>query len=125
MPANARIVDFVPMDVLLPSCAAVIHHGGAGTWGAAVLHGVPQIIIGALWDAPLKGQQIDRLGAGISLRPEDLDAATLREAVVRVLEDPSIAEGARKLRAEMRSDPAPADIVPTLERLTARYGHTR
>ncbi|MFI1358055.1 activator-dependent family glycosyltransferase [Streptomyces sp. NPDC020898] len=121
IPDNARIVDFVPMDVLLPSCAAVIHHGGAGTWGAAVLHGVPQIVIGTLWDAPLKAAQLADLGAGISIHPDDLDAATLRAAVERVLADPSLQEGADRLRAEMRSAPAPAGIVPTLERLTARH----
>jgi glycosyltransferase (activator-dependent family) len=116
VPGNVRIVDFVPMDALLPSCAAVIHHGGAGTSATAVLHGVPQIIIGAHWDAPLKARQVDDLGAGISIPPDELDAATLRAAVQRVLTDASLQQNADRLRAEVWSDPTPAALVPTLER---------
>ncbi|MFI9030981.1 activator-dependent family glycosyltransferase [Streptomyces sp. NPDC053560] len=121
VPDNVRIVDFVSMDVLLPSCAAIIHHGGAGTSATALLHGVPQIIIGAHWDAPLMARQLDNAGAGISIRPDDLDADTLRAAVQRVLTDPSLQQGADRLRAEIRSQPTPAELVPTLERLARSH----
>ncbi|HET9381974.1 MAG TPA: activator-dependent family glycosyltransferase [Streptomyces sp.] len=124
VPGNVRMVDFVSMDVLLPTCAAVIHHGGAGTSATALLHGVPQIVIGAHWDAPLMARRLDELGAGISIRPEDLDAATLRAAVQRVLADPALQRNADRLRAEILSDPTPAETVGTLERL-ARATTTR
>ncbi|MCC3777134.1 activator-dependent family glycosyltransferase [Streptomyces sp. UNOB3_S3] len=125
VPGNVRIVDFVSMDVLLPTCAAIIHHGGAGTSATALLHGVPQIVIGAHWDAPLMARQLDDFGAGISIRPEDLDAATLRAAVQRVLTDPSLQQGADRLRAEIRSAPTPAELVPTLERLARSHRRSR
>lgn len=121
VPDNVRIVDFVSMDVLLPSCAAIIHHGGAGTSATALLHGVPQIIIGAHWDAPVMARQLDDLGAGISISPDELDAATLRAAVQRVLTDPSLQQGADRLRAETQSEPTPAELVPTLERLAQSH----
>ncbi|MFJ8166250.1 activator-dependent family glycosyltransferase [Streptomyces sp. NPDC096136] len=121
LPDNVRAVDFVPMDALLPTCAAIVHHGGAGTGYTATLHGVPQIIVGSLWDAPLKAELHAGAGAGIDLPPAKLDAATLREAVVRALTDPSLAEGARRLREEALAQPTPAALVPTLERLAARH----
>ncbi|MFJ1900365.1 MULTISPECIES: activator-dependent family glycosyltransferase [unclassified Streptomyces] len=123
LPANIRVVDFVPMDALLPTCAAIVHHGGAGTGYTATLHGVPQIIVASLWDAPLKARLHERQGAGIDLPPEKLDAASLREAVVRALTDPSIAAAAHRLRDEALADPAPAELVPALERLAARRAH--
>ncbi|MET8756091.1 activator-dependent family glycosyltransferase [Streptomyces sp. NPDC004667] len=121
LPANIRAVDFVPMDALLPTCSAVVHHGGAGTGYTATLHGVPQIIVGSLWDAPLKALLHAEQGAGIDLPPAKLDATTLREAVVRALTDPSIAAAARRLREEVLAAPSPAALVPTLERLAARH----
>ncbi|QLD23840.2 activator-dependent family glycosyltransferase [Micromonospora carbonacea subsp. aurantiaca] len=119
LPDNVRVCDFVPLDVLLPTCAAIIHHGGAGTWSTAMLYGVPQIMIASLWDAPLKAQQAERLGTGISIPPERLDAPTLRAAVVRILDDPSIAAAARRQRDELRAAPSPAEVVRILERLVA------
>ena len=44
-PANARIEQFIPQAELLPSCAAIVHHGGAGTTFGALAHGVPQVIL--------------------------------------------------------------------------------
>jgi glycosyltransferase (activator-dependent family) len=121
LPGNIRAVDFVPMEALLPSCAAIVHHGGAGTGYTATLAGVPQIIVAALWDAPLKARLHAEAGAGIDLPPHKLDAAALRDAVVRALEDPSLTAGARRLREETLTDPAPAHLVPVLEQLTARH----
>src|ERR1039458_8368743 len=38
-PANARVEKFIPQAELLPSCSAVVHHGGAGTTFGALAHG--------------------------------------------------------------------------------------
>ncbi|MEU9126446.1 activator-dependent family glycosyltransferase [Streptomyces sp. NPDC048506] len=125
LPDNVVPVDFVPLDALLPSCAAIIHHGGAGTWSTALLHGVPQILLPALWDAPLKAQQLQRLSAGFDLPAATLTARGLADAVQAAVHDPAIRAGARRLREEMLADPTPAAVVPTLERLTALHRATR
>lgn len=119
LPDNIRVVDFVPLDALLPSCSAIVHHGGAGTCFTATLHGVPQIVVASLWDAPLKGDQIERAGAAVSIPPEKLDARSLRSAVERALSDRSMAEDARNLRAEMLAQPTLAALVSQLEDLVA------
>ncbi|KNE78772.1 MULTISPECIES: activator-dependent family glycosyltransferase [Streptomyces] len=125
VPRNVRAVDFVPMDALLPTCSAVVHHGGAGTCFTATLNGLPQIVVAALWDAPLKGAQLAEAGAGVSIAPEKLDAATLRAGVVRALEDEDMRRSAGLLRAEMLAEPTPAGLVPQLERLTALHRNGR
>ncbi|MER6912292.1 activator-dependent family glycosyltransferase [Streptomyces sp. NPDC000594] len=119
LPANVRVVDFVPLDALLPSCAAIVHHGGAGTCFTATLHGVPQIVVASLWDAPLKARQLAEAGAGIELAPGSLGVDTLRDAIAQVLESPGAAERARRLGEEMRAAPTPAALVPRLEQLTS------
>ncbi|WP_411153413.1 activator-dependent family glycosyltransferase [Streptomyces sp. A30] len=125
VPANTRMVDYVPMDALLPTCAAVIHPGGAGTWATAILHGVPQIVIGDVWDAPLKGRQLADLAAGIHLPPAGVNGASLREALRQVLEEPRLRRGAEILRTEMAGKPTPAETVATLERLTSVHRKPR
>jgi UDP:flavonoid glycosyltransferase YjiC (YdhE family) len=44
IPDNVRTIEWVPLTQLLPSCAAVIHHGGPGTFGAACAYRVPQLV---------------------------------------------------------------------------------
>ncbi|MFI6108979.1 activator-dependent family glycosyltransferase [Streptomyces sp. NPDC051310] len=121
LPGNVRVVDFVPLDALLPSCAAIVHHGGAGTCFTATVHGVPQIVVASLWDAPLKAHQLAEAGAGIALDPGKLGVDTLRGAVVQVLESREMAAAARRLADEMLAAPTPAALVPRLERLTAAH----
>ncbi|MFB9904176.1 activator-dependent family glycosyltransferase [Allokutzneria oryzae] len=121
VPDNTRLVDFVPMHALLPTCSAIVYHGGAGTWSSALLAGVPHIMLADMYDSVLKAEQLERLGAGLLQRPADLTPRSLRDKLVRVLENPSFAEAAAKLRAEVLADPSPAEVVGVLERLTAEH----
>ncbi|SDL64057.1 L-desosaminyltransferase [Lentzea albidocapillata subsp. violacea] len=121
VPANARIVDFIPLHALLPSCAAIVHHGGSGTWATAMLAGVPQVVVAATWDTPVKAQHLERVGAGLHVPAAELTPDVLRAKVVRVLDDPAFRESAERLRQEVLSEPSPNEVVATLERLTRRY----
>jgi glycosyltransferase len=143
MPSNVRVVDYVPLDYLVPTCSLLIHHGGLGTMTPAAYHGVPQMIVdfsdqrfgGAPLTresaaehkgrpryklAPVTGGYVTSFGAGeiIDLartRDEAVDA--IREQVTRVLKDPSYTAGAARLRRDLLASPAPTDLVPTLEKL--------
>ncbi|WP_037671815.1 activator-dependent family glycosyltransferase [Streptomyces griseus] len=123
IPENVRVVDFVPLDALLPTCSAIIHHGGAGTFGTALVHGVPQIIFpDMIWDTVHKARRLDALGAGVHV-PDGTALTTelLRGHLRRVLDDPAVARNAARLRAEALGSPSPNSIVPVLERLTAQH----
>ena len=58
---------------------------------------------------------------GLRIRPDALTARGLREALRNVLDQPSFGHGAEKLRAEMADAPSPAEVVPSLERLTLEH----
>ncbi|MEU2117277.1 activator-dependent family glycosyltransferase [Streptomyces sp. NPDC016459] len=120
LPPNVRAFDFVPLDELLPSCAAVIHHGGAGTFLTALAHGVPQVVVPSrMWCNTPRAERAGAAGVALTCPPERLTAARLRTMVTRVLDDPSFARAAARVRTEMLGTPTPAGIVPVLERLTA------
>ncbi|WP_019547074.1 activator-dependent family glycosyltransferase [Streptomyces sulphureus] len=121
VPANTRIVDFVPMHVLLPSCDAVVHYGGSGTWMTAMLHGVPQLLVPQSGDTLLKAEHLERQGIGLAVPDAEATGPALREAVGRLLHEGSFREAAARQRAEILSVPSPGELVPTLEKLTAEY----
>ncbi|MEU8891607.1 activator-dependent family glycosyltransferase [Streptomyces sp. NPDC048442] len=125
LPENVRAVGFAPLDVLLESCSAVIHHGGNGTWSTALHHGVPQIIVPYLWDTVLRAQKTAAAGAGLHLREGEVSAGELRDSVARVLAEPSFADRARLLRDEVRAESSPQDVVAVLEELTLRHRPVR
>ncbi|MGW4940886.1 nucleotide disphospho-sugar-binding domain-containing protein [Actinoplanes sp. NPDC004185] len=113
-PAGVRVVQ-VPLNLLLPTCAAIVHTASAGTLLTALVAGVPQVVIAqGVADQTLNAVQLARAGAGVSLSPQEADVPAIRAAVVEALTGQGTRAGARKLRDEMLSRPAPAEIVPTL-----------
>lgn len=121
VPDNTRLFEFVPMHDLLPTCDAVVHHGGVSTRATAEYHGVPQLMLAFGWDTIVKAQRNEDLGAGICLPAEQADVPSIRAAVQRLVDDPRFKAGAQKLRDELLAMPSPAAAVPELERLAARH----
>jgi L-rhodinosyltransferase/glycosyltransferase len=122
VPDNIRTVEYLPLNQLLPTSSAIIHHGGGGTFCAAVAFQVPQLVVPVpMWDEALTARYVVRRGAGLMAGPDALDADTLHKQLRRLLEEPSFQEGARELYLDSLAAPAPADVVPVLERLTAQH----
>lgn len=121
VPDNVRVVDFVPLNSLLPTCSAVVHHSGSGTFATALAHGVPQLIVpNMMWDSMDKARSLEASGAGLYLRDVDrLSGGELRGQLARLLDDPSFTEAAARVSREMLSAPSPNDLVAVLEKLTA------
>ncbi|MEU7246208.1 activator-dependent family glycosyltransferase [Streptomyces sparsogenes] len=119
IPGNTRIVPFVPLHAIVPSCSAVIHHGGIPGFSVSASHGVPQLMVSrAAPDADLRGGLLEKAQAGLWLAPEEMTGETLRDRLVRLLDDPAFRSGAGRLREEMLAQPTPNDAVAEIERLT-------
>jgi len=121
LPDNVRAVEFVPLHALLPTCSAIVHHAGAGTWATAVASGVPQLMFPSVFDNAYRARRTEELGAGLVVPAASATASALRDGLVRLLNEPSFADGADRLRREMEADPTPSDVVPQLEKLTAQH----
>ncbi|MFJ6725180.1 activator-dependent family glycosyltransferase [Streptomyces sp. NPDC091281] len=118
LPGNARAVDSVALHTLLPTCSAVIHHGGYGSFATAMAHGVPQLVLSTLVsDHELRGRALQRQGAGAYFHHRDVTADKVRDHVRRLTTEPGPAEAARRLRAEAEAMPSPGEVVTSLERL--------
>lgn len=122
VPDNVTVVDFVPLNELLPTCSAIVHQNGFGTLTNAVTHGVPSVIIpDPFWDEAEAGARLVERGAALVLPPAEFTAAELRARVARVVTEPSFRDGAEAVRRDLLATPAPRDVVPVLAELTARH----
>jgi len=84
-------LESIPHGWLFPQVAAVIHHGGAGTTGAAALAGKPQIICPFVGDQFFWGRRIAALGASPQPIPQKrLTPERLAAAISLAVTDPRI-----------------------------------
>ncbi|AXK36494.1 DUF1205 domain-containing protein [Streptomyces armeniacus] len=114
-PAGVRIVEQLPLHLLLPSCDAVIHHGGASTVLTSLYDGVPQLLHPEADDYPM-ARALSGARAAVLL-PEEFGVDDVRAGVRKLLDDDAVRAAAGKLRDEVRAQPAPAEVVGTLEKL--------
>ncbi len=117
IPANVRVERFVPQQFVLDRVALVLSHAGAGTALAAATCGVPQLAIPTWADQWENSDALARTGASIMLEENERDAASIHDAMQRLLTDASFATSATRLAAEIAAMPAPANHVATLEQL--------
>ncbi|MDL4815422.1 nucleotide disphospho-sugar-binding domain-containing protein [Actinomadura opuntiae] len=117
VPEGVRVVSEMPLNLLLPSCDLIIHHGGGGTMLTAAYHGVPQITVPKIFDQAFCARQLAGTGAGVSLEPGEADRDSMKAAAASALAGGGQADAARRLRDEMLAQPAPAAMVAGLEGL--------
>lgn len=113
LPPGVRKIGLVPFSLLLPSCDAVVHHGGTGTALCAVAAGVPQVVVPRSPIYGEVGQQIEAAGAGRML-PDGPDRTEVTAAIEEVLTDPRYPEALDRLRGEIDGAPAPAAVAERL-----------
>ena len=104
LPVDVLAVEAVPHDWLFPRCAAVVHHGGAGTTAAALRAGTPQVVVPHIADQPYWGRRVAELGVGSAPLPrKHFDADRLGRSVEMAL-SPAVTSAARDLGARMRAE---------------------
>jgi UDP:flavonoid glycosyltransferase YjiC (YdhE family) len=117
VPPNVHIERFVPQGDVIPHAAAVICHGGSGTVLGAIAGGVPLVVAPMFADQPFNAARVAAAGAGIALPTSQATAATLRQALGRVLEEPSFRLAARRLGQEIALLPSVDEAPAVIERL--------
>lgn len=116
IPANAAVAGFVPQAAVLPHCAAVVHHGGAGTAFGVLAHGLPSVVLPRGADNFSIASRMAAAGAARVVGPESVSEAAVRDAVRAVLDDPGIRRHAAAVAGEIAAMPGPDDVVPILRR---------
>lgn len=82
---DVTVVGDVPHDWLFAQCDGVVHHGGAGTTGAALRAGAPQVVVAHMGDQFYWAHRVHRLGVAASpLKRAGLSKADLAGAITHV-----------------------------------------
>jgi MGT family glycosyltransferase len=116
-PENFVVRARVPQLALLPHVHAVVCHAGHNTVCEALAHGLPLVVAPIKDDQPVIAQQVADAGAGIRVRFGRVDAAGLREAVRRVLGEPSFREAAARVQASFAAAGGSAAAADAVEEL--------
>lgn len=112
-----------PHGPLFARCAAVVHHGGAGTTHAAARAGRPSIVTGFMAEQMSWAGQLRKAGV-LSDAMSFLFATTgrLARAIRHTLADASLRRNAEALAARVRNEDGAATAVKALEELAGARG---
>ncbi|XP_021857479.2 sterol 3-beta-glucosyltransferase UGT80A2 [Spinacia oleracea] len=105
------LLDNVPHDWLFLQCAAVVHHGGAGTTAAGLKAACPTAIVPFFGDQPFWGEQVHAKGVGPP--PIPIEEFTLEKltSAIRFMLDPKVKESAVELAKAMENEDGVAGAV--------------
>lgn len=117
-PANVEVRRWTDHADLLPGVDAVIGHGGHATTMRALAHDLPLLMLPMhpMVDQPTVARVVAQRGAGLAL-PRTASAATIREALHRLLTDPSYRTAATDLGARIREHDGAATAADYLRNL--------
>ncbi|MBE0684223.1 MAG: glycosyltransferase family 1 protein [Anaerolineales bacterium] len=105
LPENIFLIKDTPHRWLFPRMAAIVHHGGAGTTGAALSAGVPSLIIPHFGDQYYWGRRVAELGVGPEpIERKKLSAERLAAAISTALHDSGMLERAASLGAKISAE---------------------
>ena len=105
LPDTVFKIDAAPHDWLFPRMAALVHHGGSGTTGAALRSGVPQLVVPFSFEQPFWGDRTERLGVGVHPIPRRrLTVDKLASAIDRLTHDAEMRQRAQQLAIQVNAE---------------------
>jgi sterol 3beta-glucosyltransferase len=111
-------IDSIPHHWLFPQMAAIVHHGGAGTTGAALRSGVPSIVVPFSFDQPFWGHRVAALGVGPRpISRAKLTAQRLADTIERTIHNPQMRERAAQLGAQIQAEDGTAQAIDHIHRV--------
>ena len=99
LPLSENIVvrSYLPHSQVFPRCTVLIHHGGIGTTGQALIAGRPQLVVPHLGDQWDNGARIERLGVGHMLDARKYTYPLTKEKIETLLNNQAIIKKAKKI----------------------------
>ncbi|MGH3329228.1 MAG: nucleotide disphospho-sugar-binding domain-containing protein [Streptomycetales bacterium] len=122
LPPGSRFLGAIPLQLVLPHCDVIVHHGGTLTALSAAVLDTPQLVITVKPETTATAGRLATTGAAAHLPYQSLPSDATRMEVIadvmnKLLEDPKYVEAAQRLGREIESLPTPADLVPEFEAL--------
>lgn len=104
VPAHVEVRAWVPQLAVLKQADAFITHAGAGGSQEGLATGTPMVAVPQAVDQFGNADMLQSLGVARHVPMEDADAATLRAAVLALVDDPEVAARCERLRERMAKE---------------------
>ncbi|MEU4575603.1 glycosyltransferase [Nonomuraea sp. NPDC023979] len=118
LPEAVFPLEQAPHDWLFPRMAAIVHHGGSGTTGAALAAGRPQVLCPFVADQPFWAARAHAAGVAPAPQPQRrLTPHGLAEAIRRAVTDRGLARAAAQTGERVRAENGVQRAVQILETL--------
>ncbi|WP_031482334.1 macrolide family glycosyltransferase [Streptomyces bicolor] len=99
LPANVLPLRFVPQPQVLARAALFVTHGGMNSVNEAMYAGVPMLVVPQGADQPMIARRVVELGAGLSIRTQDVATGSVRSLARHLLHEPGFRTAATALKA--------------------------
>lgn len=119
LPANCQVAPWLPYDELLGRASVFVTNGGYTGVTLALANGVPIVQAGTTEEKAEIAARIAWSGVGLRLGRTHPSEQRVRDAVRRVLAEPSFRDAAERVRTESAAHDAAEEGADLLERLAA------
>jgi UDP:flavonoid glycosyltransferase YjiC (YdhE family) len=117
LPPTVLAIDATPHDWLFARCAAVVHHGGAGTTAATLRAGLPSVVVPVFGDQLLWGERLHALNVAPPPLPRrHLTGTKLAVAIRQAVTNPTFQANAQSHQRALQAEAGPACAVAWLAR---------
>lgn len=99
---HVRIEPFIPHEEVFPQVSTLITHGGWGTVGRGMRHGLPMLVVSIFGDQPATGARVQELGWAHHLRVREATRESIRQRVEELLADTALHARIRAVADELR-----------------------
>jgi len=110
------ILEDCPHDWLFPRCAAVVHHGGAGTTAAGLIAGCPTTVVPFFGDQFFWAERVHARGVGPAPIPIAALTVEALSNAIRFMLDPEVKSRAMELAIAIGNEDGVAAAVDAFHR---------
>ena len=101
---------------LLPRARVMVHHGGQNSMMDALAYEIPQVVVpGRVFERQFNAEAVERTRCGLSVRAPK--PALIAEAALRLVDEPALTSGIRRVRDELSALGGTERIVREVEKL--------
>ncbi|MEU4679721.1 macrolide family glycosyltransferase [Micromonospora sp. NPDC023737] len=122
LPDNVIARRSVPQPDVLARAALFVTHGGVNSVNEAMYAGVPMLVVPQGADQSLVASRVVDLGAGLSIRTEDVEVEVARDLAQRLLDEPRFRAAASTLQVAQRQAGGYSRAADELERYVQHAG---
>ena len=117
-------VRYAPYSEIFAHAAVIVHQGGSGTTGQAMLAGRPQLFVPFGWDQPDNAARLTRQGCALTLARSRYTPDRAARMLDRLIAEPHFQQRATALQKEMQAEEGLSTACTAIEQIMSSVNET-